>query len=177
MPLRAAPRPVHERRPARRSPSAAQPALGPPFTEAFPCQTTFTCARLAVPLDRTHPDAFRLPLQVAAETDQSAPRGVLLLLSGGPGAAAVPTASALLEQLGPDVAEAYRVVLVDQRGTGPTALQCNALQATVTDDLTPPAAALQSIAHEPSATTAASMRPMTWSLTSTPCEPHWARRR
>lgn len=129
------------------APSAAQPSLGPPFTGAFPCQTTFSCATLTVPLDRTHPDAFQLPLQVAAEADEAAPRGVLLLLSGGPGAAAVPTASALLEQLGPDVAAAYRVVLVDQRGTGPTALQCNALQTTVTDDLTPPEAALQDCAR------------------------------
>jgi pimeloyl-ACP methyl ester carboxylesterase len=129
------------------APTAASSALGPGFAAAFPCQTTFTCATFSVPLDRAHPTTFKLPLQVAVETDRSAPRGVLLLLSGGPGAAAVPTASALLAQLGPEVAAAYRVVLLDQRGTGPTALPCNALQTTVTDDLTPQTAALQECAR------------------------------
>jgi pimeloyl-ACP methyl ester carboxylesterase len=122
-------------------------SLRAPFTDAFPCQTSFTCVTLPVPLDRRHPNAFRLPLQVAVETEPAAPRGVLLLLSGGPGAAAVPTASALLAQLGPDVVGAYRVVLIDQRGTGPTALACSALQTTVTDDLTPPVSALQDCAR------------------------------
>jgi pimeloyl-ACP methyl ester carboxylesterase len=133
--------------PTTAEPSTPAASLGAPFTDAFPCQTSFTCAELPVPLDRRHPNDFRLPLQVAVETEQAAPRGVLLLLSGGPGAAAVPTASALLEQLGPAVAAAYRVVLIDQRGTGPTALQCNALQATVTDDLTPQTSALQECAR------------------------------
>jgi pimeloyl-ACP methyl ester carboxylesterase len=135
--------------PTTAEPSASAPAtsLGAPFADAFPCQTQFTCATLPVPLDRRHPDSFRLPLQVAVETEIAAPRGVLLLLSGGPGAAAVPTASELLAQLGPEVATAYRVVLIDQRGTGPTALACTALQTTVTDDLTPQASSLQECAR------------------------------
>jgi hypothetical protein len=106
--------------PTTSAPDAAS-ALGPGFGSAFPCQTAFTCATLSVPLDRAHPNDARLPLQVAVETEPAAPRGVLVLLSGGPGAAAVPTSSALLEQLGPDVVAAYRVVLIDQRGTGQTA--------------------------------------------------------
>lgn len=132
---------------AEPSPSTPPAALGAPFADVFPCQTSFTCATLSVPLDRGRPNAFRLPMQVAVETERAASRGVLLLLSGGPGAAAVPTASALLAQLGPDVAAAYRVVLIDQRGTGPTALRCNALQTTVTDDLTPQASAVQECAR------------------------------
>jgi pimeloyl-ACP methyl ester carboxylesterase len=132
---------------AEPSPSTPTVAVGAPFTGAFPCQTSFTCATLSVPLDRRHPNAFRLPLQVAVETEPAAPRGVLLLLSGGPGAAAVPTASELLAQLGPDVVAAYRVVLIDQRGTGSTALSCNALQTTLTVDLTPQASALQECAR------------------------------
>jgi pimeloyl-ACP methyl ester carboxylesterase len=125
---------------------AASP-LGPGFGDAFPCQTSFTCATLSVPLDHAHPGGSQLPLQVAVETEPSAPRGVLVLLSGGPGAAAVPTSSALLTQLGPKVVAAYRVVLLDQRGTGQTALPCNALQLTVTKDLTPQASALQACAQ------------------------------
>jgi pimeloyl-ACP methyl ester carboxylesterase len=122
-------------------------ALGPGFGDTFPCQTSFTCATLSVPLDHAHPGGSQLPLQVAVETEPSAPRGVLVLLSGGPGAAAVATSSALLEQLGPKVVAAYRVVLIDQRGTGQTALTCNALQVTVTKDLTPQASALQACAE------------------------------
>jgi pimeloyl-ACP methyl ester carboxylesterase len=144
-----APRARHSTAPttARQSPSTPPAPLGAPFTDVFPCQTSFTCATLSVPLDRRHPNGFRLPLQVAVETERAAPRGVLLLLSGGPGAAAVPTASELLAQLGPAVAAAYRVVLIDQRGTGPTALACTALQTAVTDDLTPQASSLQECAR------------------------------
>jgi pimeloyl-ACP methyl ester carboxylesterase len=96
-----------------------------------------TCGALKVPLDDRDPAGYRLPLQVAAETDRSAPRGVLLVLNGGPGAADVALSPTLMERLGPRVRRAYRIVFIDQRGTGPTALQCPGLQQPETDNLLP----------------------------------------
>jgi pimeloyl-ACP methyl ester carboxylesterase len=102
----------------------------------------FRCFALTVPLHRRGPqarDGKTLTLRVAAE-DDPAPRGDLLWLAGGPGQAGVPFAARTAQRL--DAATAgYRMVFVDQRGTGATALKCDALQREVgTSDLLAPSA-------------------------------------
>jgi pimeloyl-ACP methyl ester carboxylesterase len=103
----------------------------PPPTGAFACST------LAVPLDRAAPAGARLRLAVAVERRRS-PRGVLIALSGGPGQPGLPFAARLRARLGA-AAAGYRIVTIDQRGTGANALQCPELQrAAGSSDLTVP---------------------------------------
>lgn len=67
-----------------------------------------------------------------------APKGVLLFLTGGPGQPGIPYVKRLSEILLP-VLKDYRLVMLDQRGTGDYALQCPALQQEMgSSDLTPP---------------------------------------
>ncbi|WP_427889199.1 alpha/beta hydrolase [Kribbella sp. GL6] len=105
------------------------------------CAEGFTCTTLHVPLDRSRPDGPSLDLPVIAADNANAPRGVLLLLTGGPGQPAIP---ALSHNVDPDVLRDYRLVMFDQRGTGAGGLNCPALQDTVggSDFLTPPAEAV-----------------------------------
>lgn len=129
----------------------ATPAAPPPtLTDARPCPeiTTFTCSYLTVPLDRGggRPGQLRLRVAVAGNTD--APRGVLLVLSGGPGQpgpALVPRLAQRLAYLLDD----YRMVMIDQRGTGAGAINCPHLQSEVgASDITPPSpAAVQQCAQ------------------------------
>ena len=125
--------------------SASEPRL----TGAHPCTDAagFTCSTLSVPLDRSGRHPGTLALQVAATNNAAAPRGTLLMITGGPGQPGVPYATKLSRALGPLV-RSYRVVLYDQRGTGGTALQCPALQAVMggSDLYPPPAAAVRSCA-------------------------------
>lgn len=122
---------------------AAPGAAGSPaLTGARPCPAvaTFTCAELAVPLDRTGRRPGTLHLGVAVAGNVDAPRGVLLVLSGGPGQpgpALVPRLAQRLSYLLDD----YRLVMIDQRGTGAGAIDCPRLQAEVgPSDVTPPSA-------------------------------------
>jgi pimeloyl-ACP methyl ester carboxylesterase len=112
----------------------------PGLVDAAPCAdvANFTCAYLSVPLDHRGTKPGRLRLRVAVADNATAPRGVLLVLTGGPGE---PGAS-LAGQIVPSVAALradYRVVLVDQRGTGAGALDCPRLQNEVgsSDTLAP----------------------------------------
>src|SRR6185295_13711535 len=78
-------------------------------------------------------------LRVAEPDVASAPRGVLLFLTGGPGEPGVPFVSRLVARLGPAL-RGYRLVMFDQRGTGAGALDCPALQRQMgASDLTVPA--------------------------------------
>jgi pimeloyl-ACP methyl ester carboxylesterase len=116
---------------------------------------TFSCATLTVPLDhaglRPGPQhAGQLTLQVVMTDNVHAPRGVLVFLTGGPGQPGVPFASWAASQLfEPTVIQDYRLVLIDQRGTGAGALSCPQLQQVMgSSDLTvPPAAAVQACAQ------------------------------
>jgi pimeloyl-ACP methyl ester carboxylesterase len=106
---------------------------------------------LTVPLDHAglHPGsklAEQVSLQVAMADNVDAPRGVLVFLTGGPGQPGVPFATLVASQLlDPAVVRDYRLVLIDQRGTGGGALQCPRLQQAMgSSDLTvPPASAVQ----------------------------------
>ncbi len=112
----------------------------PALDEGAPCGHGFVCSVLEVPLDRAGgQDTLRLPVGVRGRAD--APRGVLLVLAGGPGQAGVALKDRIVELVGPDAARAYRIVVLDQRGTGQTALDCPPLQRAMGfSDLTPPTA-------------------------------------
>lgn len=104
-----------------------------------PCDEGWTCTSLDVPLDRTVPERQTLHLAMTVETREDAPRGLLLVLAGGPGQPAVGLVPRIVPSLGPEVMDAYRVVLLDQRGTGAGALDCAQLQQEMGySDLTPP---------------------------------------
>ncbi len=97
----------------------------------------FTCSNLTVPLDYQGRAKGELGLQVAVQNGP-APRGVLVFLTGGPGQPGAPFAARIASRLGPALS-GYRLVMIDQRGTGPNALQCPALQAQMgSSDLAPP---------------------------------------
>ena len=124
-------------------------AAPPELTGSSPCPnaTGFTCSTLTVPLDYTGRSGGSLQLQVAVADNADAPRGVLLVIAGGPGQPGVPYVAAIAAILG-DIAQQYRIVMYDQRGTGADALRCPALQAAVggSDLYPPPAAAVRACA-------------------------------
>jgi pimeloyl-ACP methyl ester carboxylesterase len=123
---------------------AGQPAAR--LTGSRPCAgaSGFTCSTLSVPLDHSGRVGGRLDLRVAAGTGDQAPRGVLVLLTGGPGQPGVPFIGRLAGLLGSTI-HGYRLVMFDQRGTGAAALQCPALQRAMgfSDLRAPPAEAVR----------------------------------
>jgi len=125
--------------------AVAGPASGraPALHGAHPCPgvTGFTCATLDVPLDRAHPSRPTLHLQVGMGDNVQAPRGVLLVLSGGPGQPGLPILDGYVSRALSAERSQYRIVVFDQRGTGAGALDCKALQHQMgSSDLTPPSA-------------------------------------
>ncbi len=105
-------------------------AVGRPrLTGSHQCAeaAAFTCSTLRVPLDHRDRAHGHLDLAVAAETDTAAPLGVLLILTGGPGQPGVPFVQRMSSRLAPVLAD-YRMVMIDQRGTGANALRCPGLQ-------------------------------------------------
>ena len=115
---------------AARTPHVSAPKLADPH----PCadQPGFTCSTLTVPLDHRGRIPGTLDLQVAVADNAAAPRGTLLFLSGGPGQPGVPFAGRIARQRLPEVAAQYRMVFLDQRGTGQFgAIDCPQLQAQV----------------------------------------------
>jgi len=105
---------------------------------ACPELAGFTCSTLTVPIDWSGRVSGTLALNVAAADNDRADRGVLLFLTGGPGQPGLPSVAKMARRLAP-VLSAYRLVVVDQRGTGGTAISCPALQAQVgTSDIAAP---------------------------------------
>jgi pimeloyl-ACP methyl ester carboxylesterase len=129
---------------------AAAAGPGPRLTGQAPCEGTpgFTCATLRVPLDHSLRVPGTLDLRVAVADNASAPRGVLLVLAGGPGQPGVSLVNRIKNHFDPAVLREYRMVMFDQRGTGPAGIDCAELQAAVggSDFLTPPRAAVESCA-------------------------------
>jgi pimeloyl-ACP methyl ester carboxylesterase len=108
------------------------------LTGAHPCpgQASFTCASLRVPLDHAGQARGTLALAVGMDGLDPAPRGVLLLLTGGPGQPGIPFLTRIHTRLRSELT-GYRLVMFDQRGTGAGALECPGLQnATGASDLT-----------------------------------------
>src|SRR5690349_15302438 len=97
---------------------------------AHPCPgvSGYMCATLDVPLDRAHPARGTLHLQVGMGDNPNAPRGVLLVLSGGPGQPGLPILDGYVSRALSAERSQYRIVVFDQRGTGAGALDCSAMQ-------------------------------------------------
>lgn len=131
------------------APTAADVAA-PRLAGEAPCPLVdgFTCSTLRVPLDHSDRAPGTLDLAVAAADDADAPRGVLLLLTGGPGQPGVALLDRLRTYVDAQVLAEYRLVVLDQRGTGATALDCPALQQATggSDFLAPSSAAVQDCA-------------------------------
>ena len=143
------------RRRARRSRMRTR-ALAPPG---------FTCSTLEVPLDHTGRTPGTLGLQVGAADNRDAPRGVLLVLLGGPGQPGLPILQRFV-RVARRRRSQYRIVVFDQRGTGAGALDCPALQSAMgSSDLTPPAAVTVRAAPPSLGARARSSAPTTWSRT------------
>jgi pimeloyl-ACP methyl ester carboxylesterase len=127
-------------RPGGQVPSAQEHAG---LHDVRPCSgiPAFSCGSLSVRLDPFGSAPGRLSLRVAMSDVATAPRGVLVFLTGGPGQPGVPFAPRLAGRLGPAL-RGYRLVMFDQRGTGAGALDCPALQRQMgASDLTVPAPA------------------------------------
>jgi pimeloyl-ACP methyl ester carboxylesterase len=136
--------------------SGAHPCVTPePAAAESSGSGTLSCATLTLPLDHAglrpgQKSAGQLNLQVAMTENADAPRGVLVFLTGGPGQPAVPFAAWVVNQIfDPVVLREYRLVFIDQRGTGDGALQCPQLQQVMgSSDLTvPPASAVHACAQ------------------------------
>ncbi|MEU3401769.1 alpha/beta fold hydrolase [Streptomyces filamentosus] len=137
--------------PAADAPPAARTgaAVPPGLTDPRPCpgQADVTCADLTVPLDRTGTVPGTLALRTAVLGAADAPGGTLLFLTGGPGQPGVPYVRRIRDRL-PKVLDRYRLVMIDQRGTGEAALDCPALQREVgsSDTVAPTRAAVTACA-------------------------------
>jgi pimeloyl-ACP methyl ester carboxylesterase len=127
------------------TPVAAAPQLS--GVHACPKLKQVTCATLSVPLDYSGKVAGRLSLHVVSSGREHPAKGVIVVLTGGPGESGVPFLPRFRQQLGAAL-EGYRLVMLDQRGTGSTALNCPALQraAGASDLAVPPASAVRSCA-------------------------------
>lgn len=129
------------------APAAGQPAApvtasqrAGHLTGQAPCpgQERFTCATLAVPLDHSGRTPGTLSLSVAMTGNTQAPKGDLIFLAGGPGQPGVPLMTRIAGRMAPALGQ-YRMIMIDQRGTGAGALQCPELQEEMgSSDLTPP---------------------------------------
>lgn len=112
----------------------------PRLTVSHPCDNAkgFTCSTLVVALDHSGRTPGDLPLSVAVADNADAPKGVLVALTGGPGQGGVAFVARQRARMRALLRD-YRLVMLDQRGTGEGALSCPALQRAVgTSDLTVP---------------------------------------
>jgi pimeloyl-ACP methyl ester carboxylesterase len=119
-------------------PAAAVPTPVPELTHPRKCPDApgATCSTLRVPLDRSGRVKGSLDLRVAVTGRAGAP--VVVFLTGGPGEPGEPFHNRGLANAGP-LRNRVRVVTIDQRGTGPHALNCPDLQKEMgASDLTPP---------------------------------------
>jgi pimeloyl-ACP methyl ester carboxylesterase len=116
---------AHHHSTAVTRPTAVAPRAS--LTDAQPCpgQRGFTCSTLRVPLDHSGQTDGTLDLAIGAATVKTAPRGVLLFFTGGPGQPGIPFLTRIQTRLRAALA-GYRLVMFDQRGTGAGALDCPA---------------------------------------------------
>jgi pimeloyl-ACP methyl ester carboxylesterase len=124
--------------------------------DSHPCAGApgYTCSTLDVPLDHAGKHGGTLHLQVGVADNAKAPRGVLLVLAGGPGQPGVPALSGFVPRALGALQQAYRIVMYDQRGTGGGALDCTELQQAMgsSDLFPPPASAVRACAAKLGAT-------------------------
>src|SRR4051794_27371022 len=108
--------------PAHTTTTAAAPGPAPVAarladSHRCPRATGFTCSTLSVPLDHSGHTPGELRLAVAAGDNAGAARGVLVVLTGGPGQGGVDFVPRVRARLRP-LLRSYRLVMFDQRGTG-----------------------------------------------------------
>ena len=121
-------------------PAATAHAAGPRW-RACSDADGFDCTVLKVPLDRTGHRPGTVSLRVARQHRAPAGVGVLIALSGGPGQSTIGAAPFLTFPLAPALGH-YRLVVLDQRGTGTSgALRCPALQRLDLLDIVSPQSA------------------------------------
>jgi pimeloyl-ACP methyl ester carboxylesterase len=114
--------------------SAAFMLAGAAPAAAAGCPKGFTCGTLDVPLDRSGAVPGVVHLHYAAQSAFSDDAGVLIALAGGPGQSSLDLAPLFTISLEPAL-KRYRVVVLDQRGTGESgALVCPPVQALRTLD-------------------------------------------
>lgn len=111
-------------------PSPSTGSGGGPQVKSCSGVADFSCGTLEVPIDRADPGGGSLRLNVAVADNADAPRGVLLLLTGGPGQPGVALLPKVRERIS-YLLKDYRLVMFDQRGTGGTAIECAKLQSEV----------------------------------------------
>ncbi len=101
--------------PAVAEQTGAGPSHRPTLVDPAPCAevANFTCAYLSVPLDHSGVTPGRLRLRVAVADNAAAPRGVLMLLTGGPGQPGAGLAGRVVPRLAPLLND-YRLVLLDR---------------------------------------------------------------
>ena len=95
-----------------------------------PCagDSSFGCGALRVPLDHSGATPGKLSIAVAAQRSYPKNAKVMIALSGGPGQGSVDAAGSFALSLEP-VLKRYRLVVLDQRGTGLSGpLNCPSLQ-------------------------------------------------
>lgn len=108
------------------------PARG---SQAEPAPKGIQCGRISVPLDHSGQVAGTVRLSYARIPAEGAKAGTIVVLTGGPGEAAIPAAGNVGRLLGP-IARRYDVVLLDQRGSGasdPVACASRLTPASVAD--------------------------------------------
>jgi pimeloyl-ACP methyl ester carboxylesterase len=122
----------------KRAQTGATPAATPVHLTGLHACGKATCSSLRVPLDHSGRKPGRLTLRVGTVGPARAPHGTLVFLTGGPGQPGVPFIPRIRKKLGPAL-RGYRLVMLDQRGTGRDALRCPPLQLAVgSSDLTVP---------------------------------------
>jgi pimeloyl-ACP methyl ester carboxylesterase len=83
-------------------------------------QSEFECGTLQVPLDHFGQVPGTLPLHYAIQRRHRAGQPILIALSGGPGQSSIDAAGSLAMTFAPALRR-YRLVVLDQRGTGRSA--------------------------------------------------------
>ncbi|WBQ06717.1 alpha/beta hydrolase [Kribbella sp. CA-293567] len=111
--------------------SSAAQAGSPMWTGLTPCAqpelAAYLCGELTVRLDRDDRRSKTLDLPVLVAGDPQAKR-TMLLLTGGPGQPGPSLAPRVLQAF-EGIKNDYRIVMLDQRGTGANALNCPELQS------------------------------------------------
>jgi pimeloyl-ACP methyl ester carboxylesterase len=131
----------HQPQPTATTPSGTPAAVATPVPKltnrrSCPDAPGADCWTLRVPLDRSGRVKGSLDLRVAVTGRASDP--VVVFLTGGPGEPGEPFHNRGLADLGP-LRNRVRLVTIDQRGTGPHALNCPDLQKAMgASDLAPP---------------------------------------
>ena len=118
-------------------PQASLPRLT--TARGCPGAAGFTCSTLTVPLDYAGQARGTLRLRVGVQDVARATHGDLVFFTGGPGQPGVPLLEHVVTRLGAAL-RGYRLVMLDQRGTGAGALSCPQLQRAdgSSDLLVPP---------------------------------------